>query len=356
MRIPLHGRRVSSWRRLLSVATGSMLVLSMLSAGQALAANPRWVVGYGTDSFFTPQPASGASSSAISAGKKVGFFEWLRNDDTSNISQLYLTAAATPAATVAGATWSIKTATGGVVRAGACPTATPLNCSFGALRSGETVYIVAAFQTASNLVDGTVQGVHFEFKTTGTPGGKNNSHGDAKSIDDAAMVTSNGDAAGDFNLDQPDLTVADNQNVSNANPQATSATVAGSSVGIAVGDSPSLTVPCTNNVPAGFQCNSLTSLVSTVEVGNGKSFSNPNGPGTPGIKVIVTFKKAPSQLGGANPFAYHYFIDPSGAGQVELITAPCVLSGGFPTNAGPCLTVGNNKVTVWLTHNGGLRM
>jgi hypothetical protein len=34
------------------------------------------------------------------------------------------------------------------------------------------------------------------------------------------------------------------------------------------------------------------------------------------------------------------------------VTATCTLSGGFPTNSGPCLIVGNNKVTVWLTHNG----
>src|SRR6185295_12245892 len=114
------------------LVTASVLALSLFAGGTALAANPSWVVGHGTDSAPTaPQPASGASSSAVGAGRQVGFFEWLRNDDTSNISQLYLTASTTPSATVAGATWTIKTAAGTTVRAGVCPTATPLTCSFG---------------------------------------------------------------------------------------------------------------------------------------------------------------------------------------------------------------------------------
>ncbi|MBI3748692.1 MAG: hypothetical protein HY262_07595 [Chloroflexi bacterium] len=334
------------------------LALSVIGGGTAYAGTPAgWVAGFGTDSGATPQPGSGASTTAVSAGKTVGFFEWLRNDGPSNISQLFVNVTSKPTASVAGAQWTIKdNGTGGVVRSGICPTVTPLVCSLGALNDGQTAYLVAAFTVASNVADGATEAITFNWNTTGVPPGKNKSHGDALSWLDSAAVTNNGDAAGDFNFGDPNgLTVADNQKLTGKNQQATSATVVSTLTGAAVGDSPTLSIPCTDGVPAGFQCSSLTSLVSTVEVGNGKIFSNPNGGGTPGIKVIVSFAQAPNQLTGANPFAYHYYFDSTGAPQVELITQICQYSGGFPTNIGPCLTVGNKQVTVWLTHNGGMR-
>src|SRR6185503_16471024 len=74
------------------VAT-ALVALSILGSGTALAANPDWIVGHGTDSSpLVPQPLSGASSTSVSAGQEVGFFEWLKNNGTSNISQLYVTA------------------------------------------------------------------------------------------------------------------------------------------------------------------------------------------------------------------------------------------------------------------------
>jgi hypothetical protein len=354
---PIHPRR-TRWIAA-TVLTASVMALSVLGAGSALAAVPNWQVGHGTDSNLAPalQPQSGASSSAVSAGADVGFFEWARNNGPSNISQFYVNATTSPAATVAGASWTIKDASGTVVRSGSCPTATPLACTFGALRAGQTVYIVAAFTTGS-LADGTTQSVHFDFNTSGNVPGGNNSHGDAIGIDDAATVTNNGDAAGDFNFNQPSLTVADNQSVSNSNKQATSVTIGVSVVGAAVGDSPNLTTPCNSTLTAGFpaffNCSLLSTLTSTVEVGNGKTFNNPNGAGTPGIKVVILFKKAPSQLTGNHPFVYHYYTDATGA-HAELVTATCS-AGAFPTNTTPCLTVGNNKVTVWLLHNGNMRM
>jgi hypothetical protein len=357
-------------RRTRATATGlvtiAVIALSILGGGTALAANPNWVVGHGTDSSTTtPQPASGASSSAVAAGAEVGFFEWLKNADTSNISQLYLTANTDPAATVVGAKWTIKDAAQNVVRSGSCPATTPLACSFGALNSGNTVYVVAAFTTRSNLADGATQSVTFEFNTTGAAPGKNNSHGDAKQLTDSVLIAKNGDASGDFNFDQESLTVADDQKVTGKNPQATSVTVPGALVGAAVGDSPALQTPCnetlTQGFPAFFSCSLLTSLTSVVEAGNGKNFlSDTNNPR---IKVIVTFNQAPNQLNGANPFAYHYWetlaFDANGnqitVPHAELITATCQLSGGLPNNTEPCLIVGNKQVTVWLRHNGPMR-
>src|SRR6185503_5941585 len=65
------------------VAT-ALVALSILGSGTAMAANPDWIVGYGTDSSLpaTQQPLSGASSTSVSAGQEVGFFEWLKNNGT----------------------------------------------------------------------------------------------------------------------------------------------------------------------------------------------------------------------------------------------------------------------------------
>ena len=343
------------------LVTASVLTLSMLAGGTALGANPNWIVGHGTDSAPTaPQPDSGASSSAVGAGRQVGFFEWLRNGDTSNISQLYLTASTTPSATVAGATWTIKNAAGATVRTGVCPAATPLTCSFGALNSGNTVYIVAAFTTPSTLANGATQAVHFEFNTTGTPGGKNNSHGDAKAIDDQVTVTNNGDANGDFNLAQASLTVADDQALQkNRNPQATSVTVNALAVGAAVGDSPTLTTPCNATLTAGFpsffSCSLLTSLTSTVEVGNGKTFNNANGrrdAGDQGHRLVrqgaVTAERRQQ--------VRLPLLDGHGRRACRARHGDLHDRRRFPSNIGPCLVVGNGNVTVWLTHNGNMRM
>jgi hypothetical protein len=347
----------------------SVIALSILGGGTALAANPNWVAGHGTDSSLaaTLQPASGASSSSVAAGEQVGFFEWLRNDDTSNIAQLFVTATTTPAATVVGGQFTIVDANQNFVRGGACPSATPFDCPIGSLNAGNTVYVVAAFTTRATLADGSTQSVLFEFNSTGAPPGKNNSHGDAKQLTDSVLISKNGDASGDFNFTGSSLLVQDDQKTTGRNAQATSVELATSLVGGSVNDSPANTTPCDPSFfettpPSYFSCAGLTSLSSIIEVGNGKTFSNPNGVGTPAIKVIISFAKSPDQLGGANPFVYHYWTTlelVNGVATVvphaELITAPCTFDQGFPTNQGPCLVVGKNQVTTWLTHNGNMR-
>ncbi|MEX1169892.1 MAG: hypothetical protein WEE50_07100 [Chloroflexota bacterium] len=357
-------RRVRARRTLITVVAASLLAVSAF-AGNATAATPNWSVGYGTD-WDGPVLNSGASSAGVSAGSEVGFFEWLHNGGTSNISQLFVTATTTPTATVAGAFWTIQDASDVVVRTGACPVATPLVCSFGALNAGHTVYVVAAFTTGSNLADDTVQRVTFNFTTTGTPPGKNKSHGDAKALSDSVLITKNRDAAGDFNIDAQSITVADDQKITGQNRQATSATVSGSFTGVSVGDSPNLTTPCDGSLTVGFpdwfSCSLLTSLTSVIEVGNGKVFTNDSGG--PGIKVLISFSQSPNQLSGDNPFVYHYWTTLELVGNstvtvphAELITDLCEYdSGSLPTNATPCLTVGNKNVTVWVFHNGPMRM
>jgi hypothetical protein len=358
-------------RRLVGIGLASVLVLSILGVGAVAAANPTWTPGYGTSS-TGPQPGSGASSTSVSSGKKVGFFEWLRNDDTSNISQLFLTAIPRTAASLGAAKWTIQSPSGATVRSGTCPTKQPFKCGFGALNAGNTVYVVLSF-TAPNLTDGGSFFVDFEWNTTGTPPGNNQSHGDALPWTDKVIVSSNGDAAGDFNIDATSFTVADNQKLTGQNRQATSASISGTVpviglTGIAVGDGANLQTPCDDDAPLftfpeGFSCSDLTSLTSVVEVGNGKTFTNASGG--PGIKVLVSFSQMPNQLGDAGAFVYHYWetlelaangITTIKVPHAELITAACTYNAGnLPTNSTPCLTVGNKIVTVWLFHNGPMK-
>ena len=62
--------------KLAGIAAGSLLAVAVLG-GTTLAAQPAWQVGHGTN--HSSPAASGASSSAVSAGKTAGFFEWLHN-------------------------------------------------------------------------------------------------------------------------------------------------------------------------------------------------------------------------------------------------------------------------------------
>jgi len=343
-----------------------VLALSVIGGGTAIATTPTWTVGHGTDSFASFQPPSGASSTAVSAGSKVGFFEWLRNDGTSNISQLFLTATTTPSASVFGAKWSIKDSSGVVLRSGDCPSTTPLSCSFGALNPSQTVYVTVAF-TTGNAADGTIESVAFDWNANGnTPSDKHHtSRGDSIILIDSVTLTSNGDAAGDFNFDQPSITVENSQKLTGQNRQATKATINDVLlIGVAVGDSPSEPqATCTPELIADivaefpwFSCSSLTSLTSRIEAGNGKTFTNVNGG--PGIKVIISFAQAPNQLNGEHPFVYHFFTDLDGTGHAELITEECNYVAGFPDGATPsegCLDVNGKTVTVWLFHNGPMR-
>jgi len=354
---PSHRRRGLA----VGLVMTSVIALSILGGGTALAAKPMWPSGHGTD-FQNPTP-SGASSTVVTAGKSVGFFEWLRNPGSNNISQLFMNATTTPLATQVGVKWTIKTDAGAEVRSGTCTVnAVPL-CSFGALNAGQTVYVLFAIQTSPTLNEGVLQSIDLEFNATGIPPGDNQSHGDNVGIPDQVKISAagNGDASGDFNFNAASLTVA-NAGVGGSNAQSTALTIFAPQVGAFVNDSPGLPAAhCTNALIADilaqnswFSCKKLTTLTSQIEAGGGGNFTNPNGG--PGIKVVVGFTNPPSQLNGGHAFVYHVWTDATGE-HAELITATCTLdNAGFPTNQGPCLIVGTNNVTFWLIHNGNARM
>lgn len=362
MRATEGNRRVRTWRKLGGLIFASLLAASLFG-GTAQAAQPTWPVGHGT-AWQTPLADSGASSSSVAAGSKVGFFEWLHNPGSSNISQLYVNA--TTSLSVVGAVFTIKAdaanGTETTVRGPLpCAPTTTWLCSFGALNAGQTVYLTAAFGTDATLRDGSNVDVRFEFNATGTPPGGNKSHGDFVPLPDSVLISKNADADGNFNWDQAtDFHVASAPAGGN-NKQSTSLSIGSFLIGASVNDSPSLTPATCNSAlvaeivaanPANswFNCSLLTSLTSAIQAGNGKTFTDTNG--VPLIKVIVSFKNAPSQLTGTHPFVYH--VNAAGT-DAELITTTCP-SGGPTALSGQCLTVGHNLVTVWLAHNGGLRM
>ena len=359
MRAIEGNHRVSTWRKLAGITAASALAVSVL-AGTAQAAAPGWPTGHGTN--YLAPAASGASSSSVRAGNTAGFFEWLHNPGSSNISQLFMNVSTGPGP-VKGVAWSIQDDAGTVQRSGTCTiTAVPL-CSFGSLNAGLTLYVVAAFTMDSGLADGATQAVVLDFNSTGIPPGGNKSHGDDVFAADSIQISKNADANGDFNFDQAAALIVATDSVGGANTQSTRVKVGGTQVGAFVGDSPSLpAAKCTNALIANivlqnpwFSCKKVTSLTSVVEVGNGKIFTNANGG--PGIELTVTFLAAPNQLNGAHPFAYHYFVDASGE-HAELITAQCQLVAGLPSATTPaegCLIIGGSSITAWLFHNGGMR-
>jgi hypothetical protein len=352
-------RRVAS-----AFVIASLFALSVLGAGAATAATPSWPTGHGQDSQASPQPDSGASSTAVSSGKTIGFFEWLRNPGSSNISQLFMNvsppaAGTTAPGTLLGVKWSIKTDSGTLVRSGTCTVGSTPLCSFGSLSAGQTVYVITAYQTPAGLADGTTLTQKLDFNSTGIPPGGNKSHGDDVFSVDSVKISNSADAAGDFNFsDAGGVTVA-NAPVGGTNAQQTMLSLSAPFVGAFVNDSPGLAAAkCTNALIADilvqnpwFSCKKLTSLTSLIEVGNGASFKNGN---SPAIKVTVSFLNAPSQLNGGHPFGYHYFKDATGE-HAELVTELCTIVNNVPTNTTPCLTLGTNSITVWLFHNGNMK-
>jgi hypothetical protein len=361
MRATDGNRRGRTWQKLAGIVGTSLLAVTVLG-GTTQAAQPLWEVGHGTvyTRPGTPQLLSGASSSSVSAGKTAGFVEWLHNQTPSNISQLYFNATLTPNVALAGAEWTIEDASGTQGAPHPCAPTSAWLCSFGALNSGETVFVTLAYTIPSAAADGATESLAASFNATGTPPGKNQSHGDVRPINDSILISKNGDADGDFNFQAGDFQVADAP-VGGNNRQSTLLSISGLQVGAAVFDSPSLTAAkCNATLVADivaqnpwFSCQQLTTLTSAIEVGNGKTFTDANG--APLIKVIVSFKNAPSQFTGLHPFVYHYYVDATGGDHAELITATCP-DGGPTALSGPCLTIGNNLVTFWLLHNGGIRM
>jgi hypothetical protein len=175
------------------------------------------------------------------------------------------------------------------------------------------------------------------------------SHGDYFNWFDGAGLS--GDATnfhGRFVYLDGQKVVGNSLNVSNSNKQGTQVTVNDLNVPVTVLDGPNIAPICTGIITlvdgSSFDCSTLTSEVSVVEVARGQTVKL--------FPLLIKFNQAPANLKGNAPFAIHE-VSPN---VFEKISKPCVLKNGVPTSTSPvpCLVVSNGgkQVIIWNIRNG----
>jgi hypothetical protein len=373
------GGSIARRRRVAVLASATLLALSVLGSGTASATTPSWTGGFGT-SMMNPT-TSGFSTQNVAAGNNVGSFSWLHNGGTSNISQLYLTAKWTPSMSVTGATWTIldndsSSGTGTFHDQGTCPVGTSLNCSFGALNAGQTVYVVVSFAVPSTATNGTSLTGTLDYYTTGVSADKGgNSHGDDLLLTDSATVAKSANAAGNFNL-AAGLTISDSP-VTGNNRQQTKAHADTQQTGLYVADegatNQTLTCPVqaitnyndyTTNTGQIWDPNWCTSPQWSEIQAGGLTKTFTNGFGGPGLQVTIVYKNntLPPNLTQPDPVLFHWVNNQSSA---QLVYQRCTfdVATGLPlavdasNNPIPtgCLNVSGNTVVAYLYNNGNMR-
>jgi len=276
-------------------------------------------------------------SPAVASTNAVVFFEvTATNSGPSNVSQFFL---------FAGTTGTVYSAT---PSQGTCSQSGALSCVFGQLNAGKTVTVDVAFNTPAN---GSTMPLTFFWNTTGTPPGKNNSHGDNfTDIRDVAL-----DGSGDFRstyvFDSTLAIVGDNASLNNGNKQSTLVVSPATGLPLTIQDGPDVTrFACgTATVPPAIppaQCpTSFFGETSSLDVNGGAVYGTP-------FKVVLQLYRPgvnPSQVNGI----YHSWTDLTG-NHDEVITAPCPASGTPTIQCFTATKLGsqNLQIVVWLFHNG----
>jgi uncharacterized repeat protein (TIGR01451 family) len=314
----VNGNRVG--KLLAGLMTVGLLVTAL--APSAIAAPPRWAM-------TVTQLVSGG----VTAGSAQGFDIVISNRGPSNISSLYL----------------VDSVPDGTVyldssRAGCDPAGSELFCTFGALNAGASISVRVAYLVPFASSGGNVT---FEINSTGIVPGKNNSHGDALDVSQSVTVlpAGTGDKAGQWVI-TPGYTLANNQAVSNANPQATRVAGIGQYIPVSLEDGSGVSFQC----PKSSCKDRLFGQWSRVSVAGGASF---------GTAFEVTITVAESALpGGTNPdkvVVYHVLDD----GTIQKISTACTTTP--PTGSAPeCRSAsfdgaGNLVISVWVYRNGGFK-
>jgi hypothetical protein len=309
--------------RLLGALALALSWNAAVMAGPTLAALPNI-----TTTATQPSPATPSNSAVV-------FFEVsATNHGPSNVSQLFLFAQTN--GTVYSATSS----------QGSCTTSGALSCTFGALNAGNTVTVDVAFNTPSS---GSSMPLSFFWNTTGTPPGKNRSHGD--NFVDTRDMTLNG--SGDFRstyvFDSTLAIVSDNSSINNGNKQSTLVVSPGTGLPLTVQDG-SFNISCGSADIAPADCpTSFFGETSSLDVNGGAVYGTP-------FKVVLQLYRPgvnPNQVHGI----YHSWTDTTVDPPVnhdEVITAPCPATG---TPTSQCFTATrlgsqNLQIVLWLFHNG----
>lgn len=310
---PMIRQRVSSLLTTASLLL-SLTAVSVALPASTLAAIPDVGHGRGTEANDLGA-ASSAEPTTVSPGERVQFKTWARNDDTSTVSQFFLTESY--GRDVYSASWTRSDGT-----TGSCPATTPLSCSFGQLKPDESIDATIVLQTPADSV-GSMP-VNFVWSTVGI------GHGDSFPVPDSVGLNGTGDFSGLF-LISSDSREVGNAGVGPTNKQSTIVFSPTTGIGVSVEDGPG-TGAC---IPAG-ECFGET---SDIHVGNGSAQYGQ-------FKVVVNVHSSaiPKGVNASNLTVYHDGV---------ALTTIC---GDVPT--ADCYLVKKFKwgfqITVWLLHNGKL--
>jgi hypothetical protein len=294
----------------------SLAVVSGAMPASTLAAIPNVATGFGTEA--NQLTTTGAQPTKVSPGAYVQFSIWARNDDTSTISQFFLTE--TTLRTIYSASWS--NSDGGT---GTCPTTTPLTCSFGQVKPGESIDAVIVLQATTS---GAAMPVNFVWSTVGI------GHGESFKVPDSVGLNSTGDFSGRFLIGGDSLTVGDVDALSTGNKQSTIVHSPNTGIGVSVEDGPGVSSAC---VPA-TKCFGET---SDIHVGDGTAQYGQ-------FKVVVNLHSSeiPNGVNASNLTVYHNGL---------ALTTICA-----DTPVADCYSAKKFKwgiqVTIWLLQNGKLNI
>jgi hypothetical protein len=289
----------------------------LAGTGPASAGQPHWSMT------VENQP------SMVAAGSEAGFEVTISNAGPSNISKLFLGVDTSVAPDYVTTTQGTCTTPG-----------TPLSCSFGALRRGASVTVVAAFPTSQ---DATEFAAGFFATTSGASSSDqgHSSHGDTvRDPNEAATeLTDSPDFAGGFSLDG--APVSTDNYLSARNLQSTSVVPPNGGVVATAQDGLG---------PDAFTCTGCTGTLfgewSSVNVDNGAAQSGL-------IKVTLTVRR--SQIPYGTELEDIVLVHVLDDGTTEILDQRCCT---MPT--ADCITVtqlhsGDVRITAYVTENGGFK-
>jgi hypothetical protein len=303
-----------------SLGLALSLSLSLVAVpGITLAALPDVQVGKG--GVAQTDALNGAIPTKVDPSEPVLIQVWAYNNDSSNVSQFYLSISTS--GTLTSATWTKSTGETGI-----CALTTTYACSFGQLKSKTSVVVSALFTAPSAF--GSMPN-DFVFNTTGLGSGpSDNSHGDTWTVSNPVTVDDSRDFAGRYVTNNDLKTVKDGDTPSSSDKQTTIVYSPETGIGVTVDDS----VGC----PTSLACFGQTSEIS---VANGKSY-------TAGFKVVLNLHSSeiPSNVNANTIKVFHdgvQIVDKCGTTPSPNCYIAKKMSWGI-------------QVTIWLFHNGKLNI
>ncbi len=307
-------RRKTFGRMLGALCLGGSFILA--ASGSASASPPRW------EMHVVDLPATAAN------GYGAGYQVTITNNGPSNISTLFLVTKIPDSP-------GLLTTSQGTCSA---PGSGPLSCSFGALRAGESVTVVAGYVTPAT---GSSFDPVFQANSNGVSfTDPKRSHGDTLQDpnETPTVLSKSTNFAGGFAINQSDVKTADN--VGKNNPQAT--TVTPPTVGV-------ITTAQDGLAANAFTCTGCTKTLfgdwSRVTVGHGESF------GDLFPVTLLVYGKALPKAATQDTIDLVHVLD---NGTTEILSTRC---GATPTlNCVSVTPVGSNyKITGWVDQNGGFK-